>query len=128
MHSKAQLFTEFFIFLGLAFLIAIAFEIASVDQLNDFRAQQESDAVKDLALKLQREVLIAANVEDGYIRVFEIPDKLERVNYSLTTINNNTITVQSKNSLYIVAIPRAIGNVTKGTNKINKTDGIIYIN
>ena len=128
MHSKAQLFTEFFIFLGLAFLIAIAFEIASVDQLNEFRAQQESDAVKDLALKLQREVFIAANVEDGYIRVFEIPDKLERVNYSLTTINNNTITVQSKNSLYIVAIPRAIGNVTKGTNKINKTDGIIYIN
>ena len=128
MHSKAQLFTEFFIFLGLAFLVAIAFEIASVDQLNEFRAQQESDAVKDLALKLQREVFIAANVEDGYIRVFEIPDKLERVNYSLTTINNNTITVQSKNSLYIVAIPRAIGNVTKGTNKINKTDGIIYIN
>src|SRR3989338_4432857 len=112
MHSKAQLFTEFFIFLGLAFLVAIAFEIASVDQLNEFRAQQESDDVKDLALKLQREVFIAANVEDGYIRVFEIPDKLERVNYSLTTINNNTITVQSKNSLYIVAIPRAIGNVT----------------
>lgn len=128
MHSKAQLFTEFFIFLGLAFLISIAFEIASIDQLNEFRTQQESEAVKDLALKLQKELLIAANVEDGYVRVFEIPDKLERVNYSLTTLINRTITVQSKNSIYIVAIPQAIGNVTKGANKINKTNGIIYIN
>ena len=128
MHSKAQLFTEFFIFLGLAFLIAIAFEIASVDQLNEFRAQQESDAVKDLALKLQKELFIAANVEDGYVRLFSIPDKLDSINYSLTTLNNRTITVKSENSLYIVAIPRSIGNVTKGTNKINKTDGIIYIN
>ena len=128
MHSKAQLFTEFFIFLGLAFLISIAFEIASIDQLNDFRTQQESDAVKDLALKLQKELLIAANVEDGYVRTFEIPNKLDSINYSLTTLNNRTITVKSKNSLYMVAIPRAIGNVTKGTNKINKTNGVIYVN
>ena len=128
MHSKSQLFTEFFIFLGLAFLVAIAFEIASIDQLKDFRAQQESDAVKDLALKLQKELLIAANVEDGYVRTFEISQKLDIINYSLTTLNNRTITVQSKNSLYIVTIPRSIGNVTKGTNQIKKTDGIIYIN
>jgi len=128
MHSKAQLFTEFFIFLGLSFLIAIAFEIASINQLNDFRTQQESDAVKDMALKLQKELLIAANVEDGYVRLFSIPDKLDSINYSLTTLNNRTITVKSKNSLYIVAIPIAIGNVTKGANQIKKTDGIIYIN
>lgn len=128
MHSKAQISIEFFIFLGLAFLIAIAFEIASLDQLNDFRVQKESEAVKDLALKLQREVLVAATVEDGYIRTFKIPDKLETINYSLTTINNNTVTVQSKNAFYIVPIPRVIGNVTKGTNIINKTGGVIYIN
>jgi len=127
MHSKSQIFTEFFIFLGLAFLIAIAFEIASIDQLNDFKKQQESEAVKDLALKLQREVLIAANVEDGYVRIFEVPDRLERINYTLATMNY-TITVQSANDLYIVAIPRATGNVTKGTNKINRTGGVIHIN
>lgn len=127
MHSKSQIFTEFFIFLGLAFLIAIAFEIASIDQLNDFRKQQENEAVKDLALKLQREVIIAANVEDGYVRIFEVPDRLERINYTLTTMNY-TMTVKSENSLYIVAIPRAMGNVTKGSNKINKTGGVIYIN
>src|SRR3989338_1943238 len=127
MYSKAQISAEFRSFLGLAFLVAIAFEIASLEQLNEFRLQKENEAVNDLALKLQKELLIAATVEDGYARVFEIPDNLDRIDYSLTT-RNSTITVQSKNSLYIVAIPKAVGNVSKGTNVINKTGGVIYIN
>ena len=127
MHSKAQISAEFFVFLGLAFLIAIAFEIASLDQLNDFRKQKESELVRDLALKLQKEVLLAANVEDGYVRVFQIPDKLDNIDYFLT-VQNYTINIQSKNSFYILQIPRAIGNLTKGPNVINKTGGVIYIN
>ena len=127
MHSKAQISAEFFVLLGLAFLIALAFELASIDQLNDFRARKESESVKDLALKLQKELLIAANVEDGYVRIFTIPDELNNINYSLTT-QNSTITVQSKNSLYIVAMPKAVGSINKGTNTINKTGGVIYIN
>ena len=75
MGSKAQISAEFFIFLGLVFLIAIAFEVVSLDQLNDFKAQKESEAVKDLALKVQKELFIAASVEDGFTRVFEITAK-----------------------------------------------------
>lgn len=127
MDSKAQISAEFFVFLGLAFLIAIAFEIASLDQLKDFRIQKESEAVKDIAFKLQKEVLVAATVEDGYVRIFEIPDTLDGINYTLTTINS-TITVESKNSLFIVSIPNSAGNASKGSNVINKTGGVIYIN
>lgn len=124
---SAQISAEFFIFLGLAFLIAIAFEIASLEQLNDFRIQKEGEAVKDLALKLQKELLTAATVEDGYVRIFEIPDKLDNINYSITT-QNSTIAVQSKNGFYLVSIPKTVGNVSKGNNKVNKTGGVIYIN
>lgn len=124
---KSQISVEFYIFLGLSFLIAIAFAIASLEQLNDFRVQQESDAVKDLALKLQQELLVAATVEDGYVRTFQIPVNLDSINYSLTT-QNSTIAVQSKNAFYIVLIPTAIGNISKGTNRINKTGGVVYIN
>ena len=127
MRSKAQVSAEFFVLVGLALLIAIAFEIASLDQLYDFRVQKENEAVKDLALKLQKEVFLASNVEDGYVRTFIIPDQLDRINYSLTT-QNSTITVESKNSLYIVPIPKTIGNISKGIITINKTGGVIYIN
>lgn len=127
MHSKAQVSAEFYVFLGLAFLIAIAFELASLDQLNEFRMRKESEAVKDLALKLQKELFIAATVEDGYVRIFEVPGKLDNIEYSLN-VQNYSIIVQSKNGFYFIGIPRAIGNFTKGTNKINKTGGVIYIN
>ncbi|MEK6892162.1 MAG: hypothetical protein AABX25_03180 [Nanoarchaeota archaeon] len=127
MGSKAQVSVEFFILVGMAFLVAIAFEIAALDQLKDFRMQKESDSVKDIAIKLQKEVLIAASVEDGYVRTFTIPDQLDNINYTLTILNH-TITVESKNSIYTVSIPNSIGNVTKGSNRINKTGGVIYIN
>ena len=127
MDSKTQISVEFFVFLGLAFLVAIAFEFASINQLNDFTIKKENDAVKDIALKLQKELLVAAVVEDGYVRTFTIPDTLDRINYTLTT-TNLTITAESAHSLYIVSIPDAIGNVSKGTNTINKTGGVIHIN
>ena len=128
MHSRSQVSIEFFIFVGLAFLVAIAFELAALDQLKDFRMQKESDAVRDLALKLQKEVLIAAAVEDGYARTFTIPNKLDNnINYTLTTINW-TVTVESKNGIYTVSIPNSIGNISKGAITINKTGGVIYIN
>ena len=127
MHSKAQISAEFFILIGLAFLVAIAFEIASLDQLNDFRVRKEDEAVKDLALKIQKELLIAAVVEDGYVRAFTIPDRLDSVNFSLST-QNSTIAVESKNAYYIMRIPKTIGNVSKGSNIINKTGGVIHIN
>ena len=127
MHSKSQVSFEFFIFVGLAFLIAIAFSLASLDQLQEFRIEKESEAVKDLALKLQKELLLAATVEEGYIRVFEIPEKLENIDYFLT-VQNNTIIIESKNGFYTLSVPKATGNLTKGENKINKTGGVIYIN
>ena len=127
MNFKAQISAEFFVFLGLAFLIAIAFEIASLEQLKDFRIQKESEAVKDIALKLQKEMFVATAVEDGYRRTFKIPSTLDGINYSLTTLNS-TITVQSKNTIYLVSIPKSVGNVSKGNNMLNKTGGVIYIN
>ena len=127
MHSNAQVSAEFFVFLELAFLVAIAFEIASLDQLNDFRLQKENEAVNDLALKLQQELIVASTVEDGYVRLFWIPDNIDNINYSLST-QNSAITVESKNSIRIVPIPKVVGNVSKGTNNINKTGGVIYIN
>ena len=125
--ASAQISAEFFILLGLGLLIAIAFEIASLDQLKDFRIQKENDAVRDLALKLQKELLIAASVEDGYVRTFKVPDEVDNFNFSIAT-QNSTLFVQSKNGFYIVTIPSIVGNISKGINVINKTGGIIYVN
>jgi len=127
MGSRAQVSIEFFIFIGLAFLIAIGFQIASLDQLKDFRQKNEDETVKDIALRLQRELLIASSVEDGYFRTFNMPDAVNRFNYTLNT-QNSTLIVESKNSFYSIKLPKATGNFSKGANSVNKSGGVIYIN
>ena len=96
---NAQISSEFLIFLGLAFIITLAFSIASLDKLNDLRLKKENDAAMDIGLKLQREALIAAYVEDGYSRSFQIPDTLEAINYTIRT-QNSTVIIQSKKGFY----------------------------
>ncbi len=125
--KKSQVSVEFFMFVGLGLVIAIIFELVSLDQLDDFRKQNEGKAVKDMALKLQKEVIIAASVEDGYSRYFGIPQHMDGINYSIIMLNS-TLTVQSRHGFYLVPIPFSIGNFTKGSNMINKTGGVININ
>jgi len=125
---KAQTSMEFFVLVGLAFLATIIFVVASAGQVKEFTDEKNFFLIKDLALTLQKEASIAASVEDGYERKFTLPDKLEsKVDYFIIT-QNRSITVNSSVTVFSVAIPDVIGNFTKGTNKIEKIDGEIYIN
>lgn len=128
-HLKAQSSMEFFTLTGLAFLMVIIFVTASTSKVKEFRDQKEFFLIKDLALKLQKEVTVAASVEDGYERSFNLEDKLEGVVDYFTIIRNNTLTINSSKAVFSVAIPETFGkNFTKGTNQIEKIDGAIYIN
>ena len=119
---------EFFTLTGLAFLAVIIFVAASANEAKEFRDQREFFLIKDLALKLQKEVAIAASVESGYERSFNLPDKLEStVDYFIAT-GNSTITVNSSKTVFSVAIPNIAGNFTKGSNKVERISGKIFIN
>ena len=125
-NAKSQVALEFLIFSGIAFILVIVLTAISANQIKGLFNYKEDILVKDLALKVQGELNLAAMVEDGYTREFEVPDKLDNIDYSIFIVNG-TLFVQSKNSLYIVSIPSIIGNISIGTNVINKIEGVIYI-
>lgn len=120
---------EFFTLVGLAFLMTILFVAASANQMKEFKDQKEFFLIKDLALKLQKEVTIAASVEDGYERSFTLPERLEsNVDYFIV-IRNSTITINSTKTVFSVPIPSTFGkNFTKGSNMVEKENGKVYIN
>ena len=129
MKKLSQSSIEFFFFTALAFLILILFMAISANEVKEFRDQKEFFLIKDLALKLQKEVGIAASVEDGYVRSFTLPDKLENIVDYFITIRNNTLTINSSKTVYTVAIVNFTGDFTKGSNKIEKrANGRIYVN
>lgn len=120
---------EFFVLVGLAALTIVIFMLASLDQIKEFQDKKEHIALKDLALKLQTEINLAATAEDGYQRQFIIAGKLDNtINYSVVIKNNETLIVYSDKSLYAVSIPKVIGNITKNTNTITKSGGVVNLN
>lgn len=125
---RAQSSMEFFTLVGLAFLAVIIFVIASAGEVKEFADQKNFFLIKDVALTLQKEASIAASVEDGYEREFTLPEKLESsIDYFIIT-QNRSITVNSSITVFSAAIPDVAGNFTKGTNKIEKINGKIYVN
>lgn len=126
---KAQTSMEFFALVGLAFLATILFAAITVNEVREFSDQKEFLMIKDLALRLQKEVAIAASVEDGYERSFTLEDKLEgKVDY-FTIVANSSISINSSKAAFSVRIPLIYGkNFTKGSNKIEKIDGKVYVN
>ena len=103
------------------------FILASLSQIRDFQDKKEYILLKDLALKLQTEINLAATAEDGYSRQFTISERLDNLNYSIT-IKNETLIAYSGKSLYAVSIPKITGNITKNTNTITKTGGVVNLN
>lgn len=130
--KKSQTSMEFFLLMGLAFLAVIIFVGVSANEIKEFKDTKDFLLIKDLALKLQKEVSIAASVEDGYKRDFTLPDKLENsVDYSIVNIldKNNTITINSSKAVFSVRVPLMHGkNFTKGSNTVERISGKIYIN
>ena len=120
---------EFFTLVGLAFLATILFAGIAVNEVKEFSDQKEFLMIKDLALRLQKEVAIAASVEDGYERSFTLEDKLEgKVDY-FTIITNSSISINSSKAAFSARIPLIYGkNFTKGSNKVEKLNGKVYVN
>lgn len=125
--SKGQSSMEFFTLVGLAFLFAILFVALSINEIKEFRDKKEFFLVKELSLKLQKEAAIAASVENGYERTFTLEDKLDNTFDYFITTKNNSVTINTSKAVFSAATPLIDGNFTKGTNKIKKTSGKIYI-
>jgi len=106
---KSQVAVEFLIFVGMGFLIVILFTAMVAKQTKEVYDVKEDILVKDLALKVQSEFNLAATVEEGYTREFEVPKKLDNINYTIFIINDKLI-VESKNSVYTARLPKATGS------------------
>ena len=109
-------------------MVSLIFTVVSLNQERDINYQREYLLLKDVGLKIQSEISLAAYTEDGYSRVFEIPNKLEIFDYNISIINNSFVYAESANNLFIARLSTVNGTVNKGDNLITKQNGKIRIN
>jgi hypothetical protein len=113
---------------GLGFMIFIIFSTTVKHRINELENEEEYILLKDIAYSTQNEISIAARMQDGYYREFDIPYELENGRNYTINITNNYIFAASEDHDYMIEIPPVIGNIQKNTNRINKTNETIYLN
>ena len=125
--KKSQIGMEFMLFSGIALITAVIFVSISYSQSKDLYDTKEFLLVKDIALKIDKEIDITSYVEDGYQRGFDIPEMINNGDYNISIVNN-TLSVWTNTTQYVTGILNITGYVEKGSNTIKKTNGIIYLN
>ncbi|MBI2128795.1 hypothetical protein HYU07_01005 [Candidatus Woesearchaeota archaeon] len=126
-NIKAQVSVEFIVFVGIGFIMLLIFLASSIEKMKEFNTEKEFILLKDVAYKVQNEIVLASIVNDGYMRTFDIPERLETSDYNIS-ITGRTLIAQSDNYDYVLQLPDANGTLAKGNNTIKKTGGIVQIN
>ncbi len=126
-YLKSQGASEFLILASfLLFMFIIIFGVIS-SNTSDLSRKRDILMGEDLVTKVQKEANLAAKVVDGYHREFYLPDKVGKKNYTIK-IEENEVIVSTDRTDFWRIIPNITGNISKGINRINKTNGTIYLN
>ena len=124
---QGQVAFEFVALIALAMLVFTIFIYVLIENRQDIQDENEYNYLVDLSKSVQSELYLASSVGDGYLRTLQLPDLLDnRYEYSINVFNNSLVTSTSRYQ-EVLTIPTIQGNITKGDNVINKTDGEIYV-
>ena len=119
-----------FIILASFMLVAIfGFFAVTSSRLLEARDESNKKTAEDIAQLAYREMEIAKSANDGYSRIFAMPQTVNGVDYNITIIDNREIVVHYLEQEHIKFLPANVtGNIVKGNNKISKNNGIVFIN
>ena len=119
-------------FVSLAsFMLLVVLGFLAVTSSNMLQAKEEGNrkTAEDIADFAYREIDMAKSVNNGYIRVFNMPQTVNGVDYTITVIDNRELIVNYLDYEFVRFLPSNVtGTLSRGTNKVWKLQGVVYIN
>jgi len=125
--KKAQVTIEFIVIFGIVFLFSAVFVYTVIERMSISRDEQRIEYLKDVALIIKHEILIAHKAEDGYSRAFDIPKNVLGKNYAVS-VDKNLLTVKSGKYSYSVRVGNFTGSINITHNVVRKVGGVVYLN
>jgi len=128
-YKNSQSAIEFLFLIGFVmFFFTVFFLIIQKDNADKIRERKEI-AVREMALDVQNEINLAHQSLDGYSRNFNIPEKLNSLEYEIN-ITEDMVYVRITDTREAIALPvlNVTGDLVKGTNKIKKENGEVFLN
>lgn len=124
---NAQISMEFILMTTaiIAFSISI---LAIISYYNTVEiTHKSSDSVINVLEFLQNEVILATKLEDGYIKSFDIPEKINNQDYAIN-IHGSDLIITYDGREYLRIIPAVTGDFNIPNNTIKKISNEIFIN
>ncbi len=94
--------------------------------LNDSDSDRRIVELKSYGFELQKELILASQVHEGYERTIFIPDHIEKHDFKI----NNTervLILTSEDTDFPFPIPKTTGLLSKGNNIIKNVGGEVVI-
>lgn len=138
--KKAQSSIEVTLLIGFMFLTFNIFLLVIAQRMVDVQNQKDRQLIDDMGSVIESEIELAAGVENGYSRTFEIPKTLKGINYSVKLISSITMKTNyselvlkyvdfTKTYETVKKLPKNVdGIICKGKNNITKENGIVLLN
>jgi len=132
---RAQTSMEFVILTGFMLLAFLSFYIVIQSKLVEANTENTDNAAKQAELLVVNELRVAESVPDGYYREFELPPKINAMNYNISIMNGVAgtpeIVVKYDGRERVYFVPQTyvstLSNLSKGKNNISKNNGMILI-
>ncbi len=127
--KKAQAAIEFIILVSVILFFFTIFFMLIQENMSDKIQERQNLELKEIGITFQNEINLASKAGDGYYREFKIPDKIGNKDYTIS-ITENMVYLKTSDNKNAVAFPvlDINGQPLKGTNKIEKQQGEIYLN
>lgn len=119
---------EFISLASIMLVVTVGFFAITSSKILESQDQGNSKIAEDIANFAYREIEIAKSTQDGYTRLFTMPETVNGVLYTINITDNRELIVTYLDYEYIRFLAANVtGNVSRGLNKISKLDGIIYL-
>ena len=127
--KKAQSSIELIVLVTAALIFLLALTSIFYQKVSQKTLEKRDFLIQELALTAQNELNIAAQAADGYYREFEIPQKIQNIDYNIS-LTGGTIYIVTADGKHAMALPaqNASGDFVKGANKIRKQNATVYLN
>jgi len=125
--KKGQYAFEFLTFFGITLVIFTIFIGIFLARSSIASADREAIIASDYARMLQKEIILASQVSDGYSRSFYVDKKVDGIEMNISNTANRLYVI-TRNHDIILKIPEVEGSIVLGKNTITKDNGIIKLN
>jgi len=128
MPSKSQSAMEFIVLASFMLVVILGFFAFTSSNILEAREEGNRKTSKDIADFVYQEIETAKSVNDGYVRVFSIPQTVNGINFSINITDDTELIVDYLDNEHVRFLPSNVtGNVSKGFNEIRKINGVVYL-